>query len=49
VAKDAWSAHLFAQNLTNKETSLFTNTAQFAVAQTALRPRVIGLKVGYKF
>jgi iron complex outermembrane receptor protein len=49
VAKDAWSAHLFAQNLTNKETSLFTNTAQFAVAQTALRPRVLGVKFSYKF
>jgi iron complex outermembrane recepter protein len=49
VAKDAWTAHVFAQNLTNKETSLFTNTAQFTVAQTALRPRVIGLKFGYKF
>jgi len=49
VAKDAWSAHVFAQNLTNKETSLFTNTAQFVVAQTALRPRVIGVKFGYKF
>jgi iron complex outermembrane receptor protein len=49
VAKDAWSAHLFAQNLTNTETSLFTNTAQFAVAQTALRPRVLGVKFGYKF
>jgi iron complex outermembrane receptor protein len=49
VAKDAWTAHVFAQNLTNKETSLFTNTAQFVVAQTALRPRVIGVKFGYKF
>jgi len=49
LAKDAWTAHLYAQNLTNKETSLFTNTGQFAVAQTALRPRVIGLKFGYKF
>jgi len=49
VAKDAWTAHVFAQNLTNKETSLFTNTAQFTVAETALRPRVIGVKFGYKF
>jgi iron complex outermembrane recepter protein len=49
VAKDAWSAHVFAQNLTNTETSLFTNTAQFAVAQTALRPRVLGVKFAYKF
>jgi iron complex outermembrane receptor protein len=49
VAKDAWATHLFIQNLTNKETSLFTNTAQFVVAQTALRPRIIGVKFTYKF
>jgi hypothetical protein len=49
VAKDAWSAHIFAQNLTNVEVPLFTNTAQFVVAQTALRPRVLGLKFYYKF
>jgi iron complex outermembrane receptor protein len=49
IAKDAWSAHVFAQNLTNTETSLFTNTAQFVVAETALRPRVIGVKFAYKF
>jgi len=49
VAKDAWSAHIYAQNLTNAEVPLFTNTAQFVVAQTALRPRVLGLKFYYKF
>ncbi len=49
VAKDAWSAHLYSQNLFNKETSLFTNTAQFVEAETALRPRVIGVKFTYKF
>jgi outer membrane receptor protein involved in Fe transport len=49
VAKDAWSAHVYSQNLFNKETSLFTNTAQFVEAQTALRPRVIGVKFTYKF
>jgi outer membrane receptor protein involved in Fe transport len=49
VAKDAWSAHVYSQNLFNKETSLFTNTAQFVEAQTALRPRVIGVKFSYKF
>jgi iron complex outermembrane receptor protein len=49
VAKDAWSAHVYSQNLFNKETSLFTNTAQFVEAETALRPRVIGVKFTYKF
>ena len=49
VGKDAWNVHLFSQNLFNKETALFTNTAQFVVAQTALRPRIIGVKFAYKF
>jgi iron complex outermembrane receptor protein len=49
VAKDAWNAHLFVQNLANSNASLFTNTGQFVVAQTVLRPRVIGVKFAYKF
>jgi iron complex outermembrane receptor protein len=49
IAKDNWNVHVFSQNLFNKETSLFTNTAQFVLAETALRPRIIGLKFGYKF
>lgn len=49
VAKDAWNVRLYSQNLFNKETALFTNTAQFVVAQTALRPRIIGVKFAYKF
>ncbi len=49
VAKDAWTAHLFVQNLANSNASLFTNTGQFVVAETVVRPRVIGVKLGYKF
>ncbi len=49
VAKDAWNVRLFSQNLFNKETALFTNTAQFVVAQSTLRPRIIGVKFAYKF
>jgi hypothetical protein len=49
VAKDAWNAHLFVQNLSNSNASLFTNTGQFVVAETVVRPRVIGVKFGYKF
>jgi outer membrane receptor protein involved in Fe transport len=49
VAKDNWSVHAFSQNLFNKNVSLFTNTAQFVVAQTPLRPRIIGVNFGYKF
>jgi outer membrane receptor protein involved in Fe transport len=49
VAKDNWNAHLFVQNLSNSNASTFTNTGQFVVAETVVRPRVIGLKIGYKF
>jgi iron complex outermembrane recepter protein len=49
VAKDAWTAELYAQNLTNVNVSTFTSTNQFVPAETILRPRVLGLKFGYKF
>ena len=49
VAKDAWTAHLFVQNLTNSNASLFTNTEQFVLAETTVRPRVMGVKLSYKF
>jgi hypothetical protein len=29
--------------------STFTSTNQFVLAETITRPRVLGLKVGYKF
>jgi hypothetical protein len=49
AAKDAWWAELSAQNLTNVLASTFTSTSQFALQQTTLRPRVIGVTIGYKF
>jgi outer membrane receptor protein involved in Fe transport len=49
VGKDSWAVHLFGQNLSDENVSLFTNTGQFVVAETVLRPRVIGLKLSYKF
>ena len=49
VAKDAWSTELYAQNLTDSNVSTFTSTNQFVIAQTILRPRVFGVKFGYKF
>jgi outer membrane receptor protein involved in Fe transport len=49
IAKDAWAVHLFGQNLGDENVSLFTNTGQFVVAETVLRPRVIGMKLSYKF
>ncbi len=49
AAKDAWSAELFAQNLTNVLKSTFTSTNQFVVAESITRPRVLGLRIGYRF
>jgi len=48
-SKDAWWAELHAENVTNVLSSTFTSTSQFALQQTILRPRVIGVNIGYKF
>ncbi len=49
AGKDAWTAELYAQNLTNLNKSTYTSTNQFVLAETILRPRVIELRLGYKF
>jgi iron complex outermembrane recepter protein len=49
IAKDAWSAEFYAQNLSNVIKSTFTSTNQFVVAENITRPRVLGVKIGYKF
>jgi len=49
VGKDAWTAKVYAQNLTNVLASTFTSNSQFALQQTILRPRVLGVQIGYKF
>jgi iron complex outermembrane recepter protein len=49
VAKDAWWVNIYGQNLANSNASTFVSTDQFIVAQTPLRPRVLGLSLGYKF
>ncbi|HEX4152219.1 MAG TPA: TonB-dependent receptor, partial [Steroidobacteraceae bacterium] len=49
IAKDAWTAGLYIENLTNSNASTFTSTNQFVPAETILRPRVIEARLGYKF
>jgi len=49
VGKDAWSAKVYGQNLTNVLKSTYTSTSQFALQETILRPRVLGIQFGYKF
>jgi iron complex outermembrane recepter protein len=49
VAKDAWYVNVYGENLSNSNASVFTSTDQFIVAQTPLRPRVLGASIGFKF
>jgi iron complex outermembrane receptor protein len=49
VAKDKWRLEVFGQNLTSVNASATTNASQFVEAETVIRPRVVGLKIGYKF
>jgi iron complex outermembrane receptor protein len=49
VAKDAWDVNVYGTNLSDSNASTFVSAQQFIVAQTPLRPRVLGLSVGYKF
>jgi iron complex outermembrane receptor protein len=48
-AKEAWNVEFFGQNITDKNASVFTSTSQFVEAQTVIRPRVLGVKFGYRF
>ena len=49
LEKDAWSATFFGQNMTDSHASTFTSSAQFIKTEVPLRPRVMGLRLGYKF
>jgi hypothetical protein len=49
VAKDAWTVTAYAENLANSNASTFISTDQFVVAETPLRPRILGVSFGYKF
>jgi iron complex outermembrane receptor protein len=49
VSKGAWNVQLFGQNLTSVNASTGTNANEFVEAQTVTRPRVVGVKLGYKF
>ncbi len=49
VAKDAWVLTVYGDNLSNSNASTFISTDQFIVAQTPLRPRVLGVSFSHSF
>jgi iron complex outermembrane receptor protein len=49
ISKDSWTAEAFGTNLGNSNASVFTSSAQFIKSEVPLRPRIVGLRIGYKF
>ena len=49
VAKDAWSAQIYGQNLTDTRGKVFITASQAIETQTVIRPRVLGVKFSYRF
>ncbi len=49
IAKDSWNVQIFGSNLANTNTSLFTSSGQFILSEVPTRPRVLGVKIGFKF
>jgi len=49
VAKGNWYVQAFGQNLTDVLAASSINSGQFILAETPLRPRILGINVSYKF
>ena len=49
VEKDAWSAELFVDNLTDTRAQLHVDTLQYVPKVVTNRPRTIGMRLSYSF
>jgi iron complex outermembrane recepter protein len=49
VSKDQWDFNIYGENLANSNAAVFESTQEFILAQTPLRPRVIGARFDYHF
>jgi iron complex outermembrane recepter protein len=49
AAKGGWTMQVYGQNLFDNRGKVFISNALAIETQTVIRPRVIGLKIGYKF
>lgn len=49
MAKDAWTAQIYGQNLTDTRGKVFITASQAIETQTVIRPRVLGVKFAYRF
>jgi iron complex outermembrane recepter protein len=49
VAKDAWEIEFYGQNLTDTRAQLFESAKSYVPLITVSRPRVMGIRLSYKF
>ena len=49
VAKGPWEAEFFGQNLTDTRAQLFISSASYVTLTTVNRPRILGIRLSYKF
>jgi len=49
VSKDAWTAQFYGQNITDTRGKVFISDSQAIETETVIRPRVLGVKFGYRF
>jgi iron complex outermembrane recepter protein len=49
VSKDAWTAQFYGQNITDTRGKVFISDSQAIETETEIRPRVLGVKFGYRF
>jgi outer membrane receptor protein involved in Fe transport len=49
VTRGAWTMEIIGQNLTDVNKSVFSSAAQFIRVDVPMRPRTLGLQIGYKF
>jgi len=49
VSRGNWRVEAFGQNLTDLNKSLFTSNTQYILTETPIRPRVLGVRFGYRF
>jgi len=49
VSKDQWDVNVYGENLANSHAAVFESTQEFILADTPLRPRVIGARIDYRF
>jgi iron complex outermembrane receptor protein len=49
ASRNAWTVQFYGQNLTDTRGKVFISNALAIETQTVIRPRVPGVKIGYKF